>query len=150
PNSWELAYAIVGVDAKSPELCAKISPLAEAGVGFGEPGRQTWFVQSLCYYELATQTGHAKLGAHVRARITPFLDGSSYSAAHCLIEALHSEHEPPIERLVDEPMLKQLLMRMGYSQAGIPSTFIHENPFNEEMMWFRYYRSIVTTPEFRA
>src|SRR5262249_49792217 len=42
---------------------AKISPSAVEGAGFGAPGTQTWYVQSRCYYEIAVQTGNAKLCA---------------------------------------------------------------------------------------
>ena len=67
PNSWETAYAIVGVDAESPEVCAKISPFAVDGAGFAAFGKQTWYVQSRCYYDIAVQTGNARLCTHVRS-----------------------------------------------------------------------------------
>jgi len=67
PNSWETAYAIVGVDAESPEVCAKISPFAVDGAGFAAFAKQTWYVQSRCYYDIAVQTGNAGLCTHVRS-----------------------------------------------------------------------------------
>jgi peroxiredoxin len=147
-NQHEVIYYFIAKEIGAPELCARISPLAEHGLGLNPPGYQIYYTRSHCYLDVAVRTGNAKLCDEVRSLSTPFVDGSKISRAECLKSVGHPEqliNAGPGANFFDA---KPILTQMGYTQEMIPAQIVRSNP-DEAFMWHAFYKSIATTPDFR-
>jgi hypothetical protein len=156
-NRWELMYTQVAIDAKAPEMCAKIDPGAFEGAGFNPAGYQTWYTRSSCYFELAAEMHDPSLCDRVRTRnVEPpspelalfRLDGSAYSKDKCVAQARDPKARADFAlTLMDE--LEAILRKMGYTEKDLPASVVRRNDYEEDT-WREFYESIAETSEFRT
>ena len=74
----------VALQFKAPELCEKIPrDAAGAEVGWGQPGYQISYLQSECYFNLASELHELSLCDKVRPLSGGSLDGSKYNPDSC-------------------------------------------------------------------
>ena len=148
-NQHEFIYSDIAKEIGAPEMCAKIYPLAEHGLGNNPRGYQIYYVRSRCYCDVAVKTGNAKLCEEVRSLSTLFVDGSKISREECLKTMGHPEelfNASPGANFFDA---RPILTQMGYTKEMIPASIIRSNP-DEGFMWHAFYTSLATTPDFRA
>lgn len=147
-NEFEFIYATIAEEIGAPELCARIHPDAEHGLGFNPPGLQIYYLQSRCYFDVAIKTRDRALCDKVRSLSRlPFVDGSKISQKDCVAEiGRNAESLNPGSRFFNA---KPVLMKMGYTKETIPAAIIRSEN-DESLMWLEFYRSIAMTPGFRA
>lgn len=69
---------------RAPDVCDKINRFAEGrGDGWEEPGYQTSYMRSNCYFDLAGALHDSQLCDHVRPFNTLFEDGSKWNPIDC-------------------------------------------------------------------
>jgi hypothetical protein len=123
-TEWDTFLFGVALQFKAPELCEKI-PLyaAGAGAGWGQPGYQISYLQSECYFNLASELHDLSLCDKVRPLSRRSLDGSKYNPDSC--RAGQKSHAGGVDPHVVTTWMRQL----GYTDPDIDH-FDYRNGYN--------------------
>lgn len=125
----------VAVQFKQPELCQKISQYAVGNGSMDTPGYQVSYLQSECYFKLASAVGDISLCDKVRPVSQGMHDGSKYTPKSC-----REYRGYAAVGLVDPHTVGTWMRRLGYTDHDLHHfqyRAVFNNPIYEAYDRFR-------------
>jgi hypothetical protein len=104
----------VALEFKEPGLCQKIPPYAEGKGSGDQPGYQISYLQSDCYFELASALHDTALCDNVRPVSKGMRDGSKYAPKWCRVGQRFNS-----VGIVDPHTISTWMQALGYSDSEI-------------------------------
>lgn len=142
-------YMIVGSTFNVPELCGRISPLADGGGGaWSPPGYQITTMRSRCFAMVAAGTHNSSLCDQVTPVISGPFDGSKIDKEDCLAHRQMNDHSPAVPDIDNmDPFIRQL-RRLGYGDHEVVESAWQENERNSAT--YAAYEKLRDDPQFLA